>query len=333
MSENPWNELEPPSDANTITARRVDASLPWDFFWAKDLDGASLLVLRHNVGSKYRGKVPKLKGVEISIREFADSDAVLLVFRLLDAAQRDLFHRLSADIVRAAATAASEAEAVRLALARTWRWHHLLGRGSDERLTEEEQKGLIGELPVLDRLLLGRVPPADAVMAWRGPLGAPKDFEFGRMCIEAKARRGGSAQYVTINSEHQLDRSGIDLLFLYVLEVARAPSGLESGTSITAWAERVRVRIEQNDPSAVDAYVSILEAAGLRTEDDYSDTLWVEGPFRLYQVSEEFPCIVASQVRPGITRVRYSLSLLECEPFLISETDFNTALEESLSVH
>lgn len=328
MNEHPWHSLDAPTSTGTINARRVDAQFPWDFFWAVDSDRRSLLVLRYSAG--FPGKLPKLKGVEV-LNSRASEHAVL-VFRLLDAAHRDLFYRLCKDIVRATSAASSEIEAVRLALARTWRWHHLLGRGSDGRLTEEEQKGLIGELSVLDRLLLDQLTAIDAVMAWRGPLGAPKDFEIGRVCIEAKARRGGGTPNVTINSEHQLDDSGIDALFLYVTEVVRAPSSVESGMSITEFAARVRQRIEAKDPGALEPYLSMLEAAGLRSDDDYSDILWVEGSSRLYHVDQKFPRITASQVPGGISQVRYSLSLVECEPFLVAESDFSVALKGETSV-
>ena len=68
------------------------------------------------------------------------------------------------------------------ALSRTWRWHHLLRGGRGTLLSPEEQKGLLGELFVLERLLLPRMDASSAVTAWRGPLGAPKDFEIAKSC-------------------------------------------------------------------------------------------------------------------------------------------------------
>ena len=87
---------------------------------------------------------------------------------------------------------------------RTWRWHHLLrGGGSTLCYRLEEQKGLLGELLVLERPFCCLTSGAStAVAAWRGPLGSPKDFEIGRVAIEVKARRGGAiARHVAITSE------------------------------------------------------------------------------------------------------------------------------------
>ena len=134
-----------------------------------------------------------------------ESDTQLLALKLLDSNQRDIFQTLCLDIISTAAQADSEAEAVSAALMRTWRWHHLLRVGRGTLLSPEEQKGLLGELFVLERLLLPRMDASSAVTAWRGPLGAPKDFEIARVAIEAKTRRGGATPSLSITSESQLD--------------------------------------------------------------------------------------------------------------------------------
>ena len=188
-TNDPWKELAAPETTNALSARRVDASMPWGFFWARDADRRHLLLLRHDAEASPTGRVPRLKGIETTLSEREADGSRLLALRLLDPAQRDIFHRLCLDIIASTARAFSEAEAVANALARTWRWHHLLRGGADGRLSIEEQKGLIGELLVLDELLLPVIQVIDALTAWRGPLGAPKDFEVGRICIEAKARR------------------------------------------------------------------------------------------------------------------------------------------------
>ena len=67
-------------------------------------------------------------------------------------------------------------------------------------------------------------------------------------------------------------------------------------------------------------------AAGFRDEDDYSDSFWVEGPSRLYKVVDGFPRITADQVASGVSYVRYSVSLGECEPFRSDDAALTEAL-------
>jgi hypothetical protein len=326
MIDDPWKDLAAPNAADAITARRVDADIPWGFFWARGVDHKCLLVLQHAADSTPHGRLPKLKGIEVAVLEANRDGDRMLVFRLLDSAHRDIFHRLCRDIIASACGATSEKEAVQVALARTWRWHHLLRGGSDGRLSPEEQKGLIGELLVMESYLLPHLSALDAVSAWRGPLGAPKDFEIGRVCIEAKARRGAATPYIAINSEHQLDDSGTDALFLHVVELDQAPSDRNEGFSVSVVAKRVRDKIAAADNGAVTTLDDLLSAAGFRWEDDYSDSHWIEGPSRLYRVSGDFPRITAQAVRPGVSNVKYSISLVECEPFLAADGALESAL-------
>ncbi len=326
MNNDPWKDLTPPNASDAINARRVNADIPWGFFWARGVDRKCMLVLQHTSDSTPRSRLPKLKGIEVAVSEKNRDGDQMLVLKLLDSAHRDIFHRLCNDIVASASGATTEREAVEVSLARTWRWHHLLRGGNDGRLSPEEQKGLIGELLVMEHYLLTRIPALDAVSAWRGPLGAPKDFEIGRVCIEVKARRGAAKPYLAINSEHQLDDSGTDALFLYVVELDKAPSDKNEGFTLSEVATRVRNLIETADNAAINIYEELLSATGFRWEDDYSDFCWIEGSSCLYHVQAGFPRIKAQTVMSGVTDVKYSISIVECEPYLAEDGALEAAL-------
>ena len=327
MSRDPWEEIEPPSMADSVAARRVDANLPWHFYWARAADGRVLLTLRHATNSAPNTQLPRLRDLEVTISPPDESGTQLLAFKLLDSNQRDIFQILCQDIISAATHAESEPAAVAAALSRTWRWHHLLRGGRGTLLSPDEQKGLLGELFVLERLLLPRMDASSAVTAWRGPLGAPKDFEVARVAIEAKTRRGGATPSVSITSESQMDESGVDALFLHVVELDEAPMDGNQGITLHDVAERIRGRIHSVAPGATGILETRLSAAGYRMEDDYSDQRWLEGGSRIYLVSGEFPRIAPGEVRSGVSNVRYSVSLSDCEPF---ETSIS-ALDEALA--
>lgn len=326
MTDNPWEDLTPPSSADALNARRVDAEMPWSFFWARGIDRRCLLLLHHVAASSPNARLPHLKGIEITLSGGKADGSRILALRLLDSAQRDIFYRLCLDIIAAATDAETEAEAVAAALARTWRWHHLLRGGGDGRLSAEEQKGLVGELLVMERLLLPRLPAHDAVWAWRGPLGAPKDFEIGRTCIEAKARRGAATPYITISSEHQLDIGGIDILFLHVAELDRAPSDATATFNLTDIARRIHFSVGVTDHMAADLFETLLFAAGFNWEHNYSDMPWVQGPNHLYRVGNGFPSVTPASYPAGVLSVRYSVSLLECERFRVPDDVVVSAL-------
>ncbi len=332
MPDDPWRDIAPPSSTDSLNARRVDADMRWHFFWARGVDGRCQLILRHASESSTSVRLPRLRDIDISLTTSEEDRSRTLVFRLLDSSHRDIFHRLCLDIMRVAADAASEHEAVAVTLARTWRWHHLL-RGGEGRLSPEEQKGLIGELLVLQRLLLSRLSAKDAVSSWRGPLGAPKDFEVGRIALESKARRGAATPFVAVSSEHQLDTSGVDALFLHVVELDEGPADAADSFTLSTIVDVVRNQMRSMDAGAVDKYDALLLAAGFRQDDDYSDSRWVEGKSHLYHVASGFPRINANEILAGVTNVKYSVALKECEPFLCDERALEVALKGGHNAH
>jgi Putative PD-(D/E)XK family member, (DUF4420) len=321
MTDDPWEDLEPPPNADIINARRVDAKLVWNFYWARSSDRKCLLILGHAEGSAPQNRLPVIKGIDVNLSDSDQHGQRMLTLKLHDAAQRDIFHQLCLDVVASAARANSEREAVELMLARTWRWHHLLRGGTSQKLSPDDQKGLIGELVVLEQLLLPRLSPFDAVASWRGPLGAPKDFEIGRICVEAKARRGAAEPYVVISSEHQLDTGGTDALFLHVVELALATDQSVDSFTVTDIANRLHELIAGADASAADHFDSLLQAAGLQRDDDYAESRWIKGPDRLFRVTGNFPSITPEAFPSGVSGVRYAVSLPDCEPYRISDDE------------
>ena len=285
MSYDPWREIKPPKSTAALNSIRVDPDIRWNFFWARDGDRRCLLVLNYTVESPRKPKLPKLKEIEVRLFKPLDSHQGTIVFRLLDSAHRDVFYRLCSDIIKGASTAETEQEALEISIQRTWRWHHLLRGGGDGRLSNEEQKGLIGELLVLEKYLLPNLSARDSLISWQGPFGATKDFEIGRTCIEAKARKGAAMPWVRISSEHQLDTSGIDNLFLFVVDLDRTTEAKDDGESLTQIARRILNLIQSEDEDALDIFEERLQAAGFQWHHDYSSDLWVEGRKRLYAVS------------------------------------------------
>src|SRR5262245_5421024 len=94
MSDDPWKDITPPATLDAISAKRVDPSVPWNFFWGRAPDRRCVFVLAHSAASLPRGRLPNLRGVEITdVPRGANIDHVLM-FKLLEDTQRDIFQRL-----------------------------------------------------------------------------------------------------------------------------------------------------------------------------------------------------------------------------------------------
>jgi hypothetical protein len=332
MTDDPWKDIAPPSGLDAVSAKRVDPDIPWNFFWGRSLDRKCLFVLAHAPESAPVGQLPKLKGVEITDVIRGASVERLLIFKLIEDAHRDIFERLCRDVVACAVRAQSEREAVALTLARTWRWHHLLRGGRDGRLSLEEQKGLAGEVMLIERHLLKCLSPREILDSWRGPLDSPKDFEIGRLCVEVKARRGAATPHIAISSSDQLDTAGVDELFLSVVELDQAPADTFQSFTLSNLAIRVRDRLLQIDVSVGDLLDRLLAAAGFDWLDDYSDTRLIEGASSMFRVTEGFPRLSSSAMPSGITHVRYSIGLQDCLPFIVEPDNLIDAVKARRNV-
>lgn len=317
MFEDPWKNIEPPTAIGVLNTRRVDSKGRWEFFWGRSADQRCLLVLKHSVASAQTRRIPNVQG--ISVAESQDeAGACALILGLEDGAHKDIFHHLCRDIISSTSNVESESDAVGRVLSRIWRWHHLLRGGPGGLLEEEQQRGLIGELLFLRERLLPNVSPIDAVTAWTGPLGSPKDFEVEQFGVEVKARRGTSRPFISISSEHQLDDGGTVGLFLSVREIGRASEDAQDGQSLTQVAKAVR-NLLAADALAAELLDARLNASGFEWEADYSSTCWRVSRDRVYRVTNDFPRIVGSGLMSGVREVRYLISLAECEPFLEPE--------------
>ena len=315
----PWKKLPPPAQVSSVSGRRVDPKLRWDIYWAVDANGSCLLILWHAPENRPRNKLPNLRGLEIETRLPQGGHRALLVIRLKDNEQREIFHRLCLDIIEATHLAHSEEEAIERFLARTWRWHWLLRGSREERLSDEEQKGLIGELCLMCQYLFPSIGVKLSITSWTGPLGSPKDFEIGRICIEAKARRSAATPFVAISTEHQLDTEGLDALFLCVSGVTGTSEDDPDGVTVTNIARDVLEKVQIQDTSVVELFEGRLLAAGFDWADNYSDKNWLVGPENVFEVTEDFPRITPQMYPTGASNVRYSISLQDCEPF---QTDY-----------
>ena len=331
LTSNPWKALPTPSATEAVMAQRVDTDLEWKFYWAKDPEKRCAWLMPVADAALPQGPVPHLRGIDVRLGTNETTHEGTLSLTLLDSSSRDLFYSLCTDVMICTRAAANEKDAAAAALSRTWRWHHLLRGAGSGILADEAQKGLIGELEVLRRLLLPTLGGFAAVQSWLGPMDAPKDFEVGRLAIEVKARRGAANPFVTINSASQLDESGCDALFLAVIEVTSAAPDAAGAVTLTQVVDAVYEALRSDSPGALEIFESRLAAAGFRGDDDYSDCRWIVGGYVTYRVDGEFPRITAYQIPQGIGDVSYRVALPALAPFEVDHDAITTMISESRS--
>lgn len=313
MSDDPWQGLS----AGSIDARRVSGEGRHDFFWISSTNHEPGLLLRLPVDVEEPAALPKLRNLDISIRDAGGARS--LVVLLKDPDQRELFATLCRDVVSAAEVATASQDALTRAVRRLLRWHHLLRGGRSDLLSLEEQRGLVGELHFLERLVT-LIGPRAAIEAWRGPFGASKDFELDGLLVEVKARRGAAKPYVQISSEDQLADVAGTSLFLCVspVDAVIKPDGL----TLDDHVQRIEKIFIEAESDSLALWDEAIQASGFDAEDDYSERRWKVGETWDHRVEGDFPRIVPP-LRAGVAGVRYSVSLEACSPFRMPPGDLD----------
>lgn len=305
QSNTPWSGLE----AGKVDTRRVAAAARWNWFWAVLPGADATLVLQLADFPTPLPDLPRLRNLEIRFQTLLGGPIIYL--RLTASEHLELFETLCRDVIEAGETAETEAEALERAIRRMFRWHYLLRGGQREALSEEAQKGLIGELEVL-KLAIHALGVRPALTGWAGPSGSPKDFEFKSDCIEVKARRGASQPFVKISNEYQLSDVSARRLWLAVLAVDKVAT--PHGRTLTDFVAEVTRLIELSLPSAITDWDVHLADAGFDSLHDYSDWRWIASAPNFYAVIDGFPRLTAPMPL-GVSSVTYSLALAACAPF------------------
>jgi hypothetical protein len=315
LSDSPWRDLK----EDGIDSRRVDHTGRWNFFWTVMPGRNPGLALVLEARPIPEPKLPTLRSLETGFAFLSGGQTFYL--RLKDHAQLELFENLCRDVVRCTALATTEAEALTRAIARMCRWHHLLRGGRGDGLSEEEQKGLIGELAVLE-LLSDLIGPRAAITAWSGPMGSPKDFEFQGHCIEVKARRAAAQPYVRISNEFQLADVEDHRLWLSVLAVDKVTEPF--GNSLDAIVEHTALRF-RGEADTEQLWETAISASGYRPEDGYSEARWVVGDPAFHEVRDGFPRIDLP-LRTGVGNLKYAIALDACAPFKAEFSEVSKAI-------
>jgi hypothetical protein len=318
--DNPWKSLSP----GGIDARRIDPDGRHDFFWVISGKGEPGLLLRIAPGLDEPKQLPKMRNLDLGFRDLGGGRSLILILK--DAEQQELFTTLCLDIVRAAEMAVDGSDALQRMIRRTMRWHHLLRGGKNDLLSLEEQRGLVGELHFLQRLI-DLVGAHAAIEAWKGPSGSSKDFELGECVVEVKARRGAAKPFVQISSEDQLaDVDGVRLLLVVsAVDAVISPSG----KTLTDHALELERIFALGPQEAYRLWELAITETGFDFGDDYSDRRWMVGKTLYFEVSGEFPRIVPP-LKPGVSGVRYSVALEACAPFAVEPDVLDQIIREGV---
>ena len=248
---------------------------------------------------------------ELNVTLFNDAsfpDSKFLLIQLNNREQRvnDIFASICANIVRSIMGVETEREGVRLVIAQLRKWKDLFSKRNNQKLSNQEQQGLYGELFFL-RKLLNSIDKVKATSSWVGPEMAPKDFQSDMWAVEVKTTSATSHSGISINGELQLDESNIEHLFLYNLIVEVLEQNGQTLPEIVASVRELLV----DDTIASEMFESKLLLTGYYDLDEefYKERHYHIRKEQYFQVKDGFPRIKMDELRKGVSEVKYSISL------------------------
>ena len=310
----PWARIKP----NKRFPYSESEKLNHDFYWYVEQknNNPCILFKIKNISTNFplRNKFPKINYINFYP---INQDYNFLCVELLDKNYKDLFYVYAEDIISSSLIEKKENVALSIFVKKTWRWQYLLQKGREKKLSEEKQKGLIGELLFLTKYLIPRFGEKTSVDNWFGPIKSSKDFEFPKFQVEVKTKRANAKPTIKISSENQLDIIPKTRLFLAVFGIVKSVN--EKAESLNDWCTKIEdLLLNSNDPSSRELFTNKLIKFGYNDEQDYSDEKWEIGEICFYEVNNNFPRIISKNT-PGITEISYSIFMNQLDKFKISK--------------
>ncbi len=306
----PWDGIAIPG--KDFNVRQVPGDTGAPCFWGRDISGACLFIveLEGDHSAQFRREPVTVRGIDIDLRA-GETGRQRLVLSLEKEVDRDLFESLCRTLVAALGAATDSASSLAIALAHLKRWKSFLsGRGA-QLLSPEEVRGLFAELTFLLEMLDEGFDGAAAVEAWLGPERSHQDFIFGNTAVEVKSLSGTERSTVRISSEDQLESLN-DSLFLRIYRLS-ALAGASGARSLNARVQEIQARLTAAE--AQEAFDRRLVTHGYAPLPDYDDLEFVVSEIRTYSVEGEFPRLMRSQLREGLTKVTYEIRLEAIAPY------------------
>lgn len=316
-----WRELRGDTGAAAgVVLKRVEPDAACDLFVGVEKPGdLPCLVLEVAESAVPRTThFPESRGFEVLVDRLQQPGVQARVrfrLRLLRREDEDVFCVLCGDVVEAVAGCSSQSDAVVSLASRLERWRRFLSRHGTG-LSEEEQRGLFGELVFLCEFAMALLPARQALDAWKGPSAANQDFEFAAGAVEVKTSLAGPNQAIRISSVRQLDDIGLEALLLFFLPL---DCHAESGQTLPGLVQELIDDLADDSDTLAAFGDRMLDAGYSEVHAQRYTTAYVQRSHSIFRVGEGFPRLLESGLPTGIGDVRYSIALSACAPFLVTD--------------
>ncbi len=282
---------------NESTLQRVDATHPLDLYLGLSDEGYKTLFVFS------MEKFPKLKSSKgISIVEYKKKDEYILAFKLIDDSIEELFYVFCADMIDSTRYCL-KTQGNSGVVNRYLKWQTLFEKQRLNMLSEDEIKGLIGELLFLKQFAIAKHGEANGLNSWVGPFGCDQDFSIDNLWYEIKSVNSG-AKTVEISSLEQLGNK--DKGYLVVVELDKTSNVDANAIDINSLIESMMKSFQ--DIANRGKFENIIFDFGYIKLDDYCEYCYKLSSMKMYKVEQDFPKLLRGNVPKGVVAAKYEIS-------------------------
>jgi hypothetical protein len=195
------------------------------------------------------------------------------------------------------------------------KWSVFFNDKKIDKLGEKEVMGLWGELFVLQKLIYDvNLDINDVLMSWKGSFNSNRDFEFPFIHIEVKTIKNDS-DTIDISSEFQLELEDGISIKLNVIKVRRD----EFGLNLKQLVDNIISEIVLRGGHVHLLYSAISPKVNILNLFEYDEYIFAVNSDQLYNVNDvNFPRLASNELKDGISKVRYKISLAQLDVFKIN---------------
>jgi len=195
------------------------------------------------------------------------------------------------------------------------RWRNFFQRSGYFKLSDEQQRGLFGELWYMKEwLAYYPTNPPLLIDNWEGPTSGRIDYKVSECGIEIKTVSDKISKAIKISNENQLKLSNaIKKILVYVCFIEPSKT---HGISLQDLVTEVRESISRRSDRLLIKFNDLLSDLGFR-EEDYANSFYVVEKVEVYEARIGFPRIIKDDLPKGISHVSYNIDLTHCDLFRV----------------
>jgi hypothetical protein len=243
---------------------------------------------------------------------FVDQNDNLLPVMMADEDAVDVFGIFASDLASALSVAGTTMEArMSLLMGKIALWKRFFKKNTAP-LSEEEVRGLIGEIEILSRMITAYGVDA-ALETWKGPDGELHDFRYDAFRIEVKTWFNESAPRIFISDPSQIVIDAAWPVFIAAVQLAK-----DDVAGLTLPERIATVLKGMTAPQKSIIEVLLADVGYLSVHAELYSKRYTVADSVFYHIRDDFPLIDPTTLPGGVTNLKYALELGALSPFISS---------------